>query len=32
MHPVLFTARDGATLSGTVWATRIGPGDSGRAS
>ena len=25
MHPVLFTARDGATLSGTVWATRSGP-------
>jgi len=25
MHPVLFTARDGATLSGTVWATRKGP-------
>src|SRR4051794_37248545 len=25
MHPVLFTARDGATLSGTVWATRAGP-------
>lgn len=24
-HPVLFTARDGATLSGTVWATRSGP-------
>jgi dienelactone hydrolase len=25
MHPVLFTARDGATLSGTVWATKAGP-------
>jgi dienelactone hydrolase len=25
MHPVLFTARDGATISGTVWATRAGP-------
>jgi dienelactone hydrolase len=24
-HPVLFTARDGATISGTVWATRAGP-------
>ena len=24
-HPVLFTARDGATISGTVWATRSGP-------
>jgi dienelactone hydrolase len=24
-HPVLFTARDGATLSGTVCATRSGP-------
>ena len=23
--PVLFTARDGATLSGNVWATRAGP-------
>ncbi len=23
--PVLFTARDGATLSGNVWATRSGP-------
>src|SRR5436309_1170147 len=23
--PVLFTARDGATLSGRVWATRAGP-------
>jgi dienelactone hydrolase len=25
MRPVLFTARSGATLSGTVWATRAGP-------
>ena len=25
MHPVLFTARDGATLSGTVWRTKAGP-------
>jgi dienelactone hydrolase len=25
MQPVLFTARDGATLSGTVWATKAGP-------
>jgi dienelactone hydrolase len=25
MRPVLFTARDGATLSGTVWATKSGP-------
>ncbi|MDX6616487.1 MAG: hypothetical protein QOD60_1578 [Solirubrobacterales bacterium] len=24
-QPVLFTARDGATLSGTVWATKDGP-------
>jgi dienelactone hydrolase len=24
-RPVLFTARDGATLSGNVWATRAGP-------
>ncbi len=24
-QPVLFTARDGATLSGTVWATKGGP-------
>ena len=24
-HPVLFTGRDGATLSGTVWMTRSGP-------
>ena len=27
--PVLFTARNGATLTGTVWATR-GPGDAAR--
>jgi dienelactone hydrolase len=26
VKPVLFTARDGATLSGHVWATRRGPG------
>jgi dienelactone hydrolase len=25
VRPVLFTARDGATLSGHVWATRAGP-------
>jgi dienelactone hydrolase len=25
--PVLFTSRDGATLSGNVWATRSGPAD-----
>jgi dienelactone hydrolase len=25
VQPVLFTARDGATLSGHVWATRAGP-------
>ncbi|MEA2421573.1 MAG: hypothetical protein QOF55_672, partial [Thermoleophilaceae bacterium] len=25
VQPVLFTARDGATLSGRVWATRAGP-------
>jgi dienelactone hydrolase len=25
VKPVLFTARDGATLSGHVWATRAGP-------
>jgi dienelactone hydrolase len=25
MRPVIFTARDGATLSGTVWATKDGP-------
>jgi len=25
VRPVLFTARDGATLSGHVWATRSGP-------
>ena len=25
IRPVLFTSRDGATLSGTVWATRAGP-------
>src|SRR5436190_1693557 len=25
VHPVLFTARNGATLSGHVWATRNGP-------
>ena len=25
MQPVLFTARNGATLSGHVWATRAGP-------
>jgi dienelactone hydrolase len=25
VRPVLFTARDGATLSGRVWATRDGP-------
>src|SRR4029077_1378861 len=25
MHPVLFTARDGATLSGTVWRPKAGP-------
>jgi dienelactone hydrolase len=25
VHPVVFTARDGATLSGNVWATRAGP-------
>jgi dienelactone hydrolase len=25
VHPVLFTARDGATLSGNVWATKAGP-------
>ena len=24
-RPVLFTARDGATISGNVWATRSGP-------
>jgi dienelactone hydrolase len=24
-HPVLFTARDGATLSGTLWRTKKGP-------
>ena len=25
MQPVLFTARSGATISGTVWATKAGP-------
>ena len=30
MRPVLFTARSGATISGTVWATREGPGDDPR--
>jgi dienelactone hydrolase len=25
VRPVLFTARDGATISGNVWATRAGP-------
>jgi len=25
VRPVLFTARDGATISGHVWATRSGP-------
>lgn len=25
VHPVLFTARDGATISGNVWATKAGP-------
>jgi dienelactone hydrolase len=25
IRPVLFTSRDGATLSGTVWATQAGP-------
>ncbi|MBV9212083.1 MAG: hypothetical protein JOZ25_00365 [Actinobacteria bacterium] len=25
VKPVLFTARDGATISGNVWATRAGP-------
>ncbi|MGI8557607.1 MAG: hypothetical protein ACR2ND_04765 [Solirubrobacteraceae bacterium] len=25
VQPVLFTARDGATLSGHIWATRAGP-------
>jgi dienelactone hydrolase len=25
VHPVLFTARNGATLSGHVWATKAGP-------
>jgi dienelactone hydrolase len=24
-HPVVFTARDGATLSGDIWATKNGP-------
>jgi dienelactone hydrolase len=25
MRPVLFTARDGATISGTLWTTKAGP-------
>ena len=29
-RPVLFTARSGATISGTVWATRRGPAEAAR--
>ena len=32
VQPVLFTARNGATLSGHVWATRAGPAHAARAS
>ena len=30
VEPVLFTARNGATISGHVWATEVGPGQAAR--